>query len=85
MINNALGVCISPESLNIHKKMFRKPQTGYINIGLLCKSRNTYKLVSSCYAGFLTARDRGSKIAQAFKVSTCKTNGSIRSHDCYLK
>ena len=52
MINNALGVCISTESLNIHKKMFRKPQTGYINIGLLCKSRNTYKLVSSCYAEY---------------------------------
>ena len=52
MINNALAVCISTESLNIHKKMFRKPQTGYINIGLLCKSRNTYKLVSSCYAEY---------------------------------
>lgn len=52
MINNALGVCISTESLNIHKKMFRKPQTGYINIGLLCKPRNTYKLVSSCYAEY---------------------------------
>ena len=52
MINNAFRVYISSELLNIHKKMFRKLQTGYINIGLLSNSRNTSKLVSRYYTEY---------------------------------
>ena len=32
MINNALPIAISIELLNIHKKMFSKPETGFIQV-----------------------------------------------------
>ena len=49
MINNTLLISIPIELLNKRKKKFSKPQTGFIDIGLLCKLSKAHKLVSRCY------------------------------------